>query len=122
MFPASSAGSPAASARWWVSAAVVDLPLVPVTTITRSGPCSASHSEVAVVTGMPSSRSACISGRWIETPGERTTTSQPASASSSLGARDDPHTGAQQLLGDVPGGGSSKAATAISAPCTRSFS
>ncbi len=80
MLPASSASRPAARARCAASAAVVLLPLVPVTPITPRPPRSASHNEVGVVTGTPARLSSASSGRWIETPGERTTTSHCASA------------------------------------------
>ena len=63
-----------------MSAAVVLLPFVPLTASTPSGPCSASHRAVAVVTGMPAALSAASCGLWIEAPGERTTTSQADSA------------------------------------------
>ncbi len=98
MLPASSAGSPAARARWPASAAVVLLPFVPVTPITRRPPRSASHSEVAVVTWMPRSRSAASSGLWIETPGERTTTSHSASRASRPRAGDDRRRGVAERL------------------------
>src|SRR5208282_6453481 len=86
MFPASATRTPAPAASAAASAAVVLLPFVPLTPSTRSLPCSASHSEVAVVTGTPAPTSATSSGRCIETPGERTTTSHSRSAATAAPA------------------------------------
>ena len=51
-------------------------PLVPVTAITCCPPRSATHNAVAVVVATPRAANSTSSGLWIETPGERTRTSQ----------------------------------------------
>src|SRR5262245_6034127 len=84
MFPASCAGWPAARASWNSSDAVVLLPFVPVIPIPPRPPRSASQRPVAVATATPASRSSRSSARWIDTPGERTTTSQRPSASTAI--------------------------------------
>ncbi len=87
-----------------MSAAVVLLPFVPLTASTPSGPCSASHSAVAVVTGMPAALTAASCGLWIETPGERTTTSQADSAACASEPSDDLQRGRTEPGANLLGG------------------
>src|SRR5262245_45410115 len=119
MFPASCAGRPAARARWKSSDAVVLLPFVPVIPITPRPSRSASHSPVAVATGTPAPRSTRSSARWIETPGERTRTSQRPSASTAAAPTTTSASGAASSARMSAAGSSSSAITLMRAAGSR---
>ena len=75
MFPMRATSSPSWPRMAEVRAAVVLLPLVPVTATTGASAKSSSHRAMAVVTDTPSRSAAASSGRYRLTPGARTTTS-----------------------------------------------
>ena len=80
MLPPSRAGMPAVTRIWWISAAVVDLPLVPVTPTTLCGgsPLRAcANSSMSPMTGMRSATARAKTGASCGTPGETTIAASP---------------------------------------------
>ncbi len=86
MFPATSAGTPAAANMAPSSAVVVVLPFVPVTPRIGFG-SSRAPSSISEITSMPRARAAATGGASPGTPGLLTTSPTPSSSASCHGPR-----------------------------------